>query len=102
MSTSRSAGWHRLVSRAANAGSVLGGVSLVAGLFIIMTPIANRAPSDDSPTSIAAITLVCLGMAVTLASTGLWVGQALQGRARSRSAGTAGIRKRSIPRNPGA
>jgi hypothetical protein len=74
MSTSRSAGWHRLVSRVANAGSVLGGVSLAAGLFIIMIPAANRAPSDDSPSSIAAITLVCLGMAVTMASTGLWVG----------------------------
>ena len=86
MSTSRRAGWHRLVSRATNAGFVLGGVSLAVGLFI-MTPIANRAPSDDSPSSIAAITLVCLGMAVTMASTGLWVGQALQGRARSRRAG---------------
>ena len=84
MSTSRSAGWHRLISRAANAGSVLGGVSLAAGLFIIMTPITNRAPSDDSPSSIAAITLVCLGMTVTVASTGLWVGLALHDRARSR------------------
>ena len=85
MSTSRRAGRHRLVSRAANAGSVLGGVSLAAGLFIIMTPIANRAPSDDSPGSIAAITLVCLGMAVTVASTGLWVGQALHRRQGRRS-----------------
>jgi hypothetical protein len=83
MSTSRSAGWHRLVSRAAIAGSVLGGVSLAVGLFV-MTPIANRAPSDDSPSSIAAITLVCLGMTVTVASTGLWVGLALHDRARSR------------------
>jgi len=85
MSTSRRAGRHRLVSRAANAGSVLGGASLAAGLFIIMTPIANRAPSDDSPTSIAAITLVCLGMAVTMASTGLWAGQALHRRHGRRS-----------------
>ena len=84
MSTSRSAGWHRLVSRAAIAGSVLGGVSLAVGLFV-MTPIANRAPSDDSPSSIAAITLVCLGMAVTMASTGLWAGQALHRRHSRRS-----------------
>jgi hypothetical protein len=84
MSTSRRAGWHRQVSRAANAGFVLGGVSLAVGLFI-MTPIANRAPSDDSPSSIAAITLVCLGMAVTMASTGLWAGQALHRRQGRRS-----------------
>ena len=95
MSTSRSAGWHRLVSRAANAGSVLGGVSLVAGLFIIMTPVANRAPSDDSPSSIAAITLVCLGMAVTMASTGLWVGQALTA---AKAAGHCGVRSRPARR----
>jgi hypothetical protein len=86
MSTSRSARWHRLASRAAVAGMILGIASLAVGLFI-MTPIANRSSSDDSPSSVAAIVLVFYGLAVAMASAGLWAGEALRWWARSRRAG---------------
>jgi hypothetical protein len=83
MSATRSAGWPRLVSRASVAGLILGGASMAVGLFIV-TPIANRSSSDDSPSSIAAIALVSTGLAVTVASAGLWAGGALWDRAHRR------------------
>ena len=86
MSTARSAGWHRRASRAAVAGLILGGSSMAVGLFIV-TPIANRSASDDSPSSIAAIALVSVGLAVTVASAGVWAGEALRSRVRRRRAG---------------
>jgi hypothetical protein len=88
MSTSRSAGWHRLASRAAAGGMVLGIASLAVGLFI-MTPIANRSSSDDSPASVAALVLVFYGLAVAVAAAGLWAGEELRWRVRGRRAGRA-------------
>lgn len=86
MTTSRIAGWHRLASRAAAAGLILGIASLAVGLFI-MVPLANHSSSDDSPASVAAIALVSCGLAAAAASAVLWAGEALRWRARGHRAG---------------
>jgi hypothetical protein len=85
MSTSRSEDWHRIASRAAIAGMILGIAALAVGVFI-MSPIANRSSSDDSPSSVATIALVIYGPAMAVASAGLWAGEALRWRACSRHA----------------
>ena len=79
MSTLRSVGWHRLASRAATAGILLGIASLAVGLFI-MAPIASRSNADDSASSGATLVLVIYGLAVAVASAGLWAGEALRWR----------------------
>jgi hypothetical protein len=79
MSTPRSVGWHRLASRAATAGMILGIASLAVGLFV-MAPIASRSNADDSASSGDTIVLVLFGLTVAVASAGLWAGEALRWR----------------------
>jgi hypothetical protein len=88
MSTQRSAGWHRLASPAATAGMILGIASVAVGLFV-MAPIASRSNADDSASSGYTIVLVLFGLMVAVASAGLWAGEALRWRARSRRVGRA-------------
>jgi drug/metabolite transporter (DMT)-like permease len=83
MSTSRSAGWHRLASRAAVTGMIVGFTSLAVGVFV-MNPIASHSPSDDSPASVATLALAFYGLAVAAASAVLWAGEALRWRACNR------------------
>lgn len=85
MGTPRSVGWHRLALRAAVAGMILGIASLAVGLFV-MNPISNHSSSDDSASSVATLVLVFYGLAVAVASAGLWAGEALRWWIRSRRA----------------
>jgi hypothetical protein len=70
----------------AAAGLILGIASLAVGLFI-MVPLANHSSSDDSPASVAAITLIFCGLVAAAASMALWAGEALRRRACGRRVG---------------
>jgi hypothetical protein len=83
MSTSRERGWSHLAARAALAGLILGATSLAVGMFV-MEPISNRSSADDSPSSVAAIDLVVIGLAMIVAFAVLWAGLALWNRAIAR------------------
>jgi hypothetical protein len=93
VSTSPSAGGHRLVSRAAIAGMISGIAALAAGIILITT--SGPTASDDSPSVLATLDLFFLGPAVAVASALLRAGEALRWRALSRHA-----RRDPPPRDP--
>ncbi len=76
MSRSGRPGRYRLTSRIALGGVILGGISLAVGL-VVVTPIANRSSSDDSPSSKAAILLIVSGLVAIVLSAVLYAGAAL-------------------------
>ncbi len=75
---------YRLTSRIAKGAAILGGVSLAVGLFVV-APIADRSSSDDSPSSIAAIVLIFLGLVTIVLSAALYVADALCRRGRGQA-----------------
>jgi hypothetical protein len=84
MSTPRSAGGHRLISRAAIAGMIAGIAALAAGVILVTT--SGPTASDDSPSVMATLVLLFYGPAVAVASAVLRGGEALRWRAVSRHA----------------
>jgi hypothetical protein len=77
MNTSRSTNWHRIISTTAVAGMILGIASLVIGIAAML--IAGPTSSDDSPSVVATLLLMVVGLVVAVVSALLRVGEALRG-----------------------